>query len=335
MSGKINDMKGAASPKFALFDVKYNDSGDPCVGISAVGEMRRYVLDFLTGHDYPEEATRSLLEVFDTIAGDVRAKKRFFAPIELYENDQLFDFSLALNAMNGVSEECGVNAKQAQLLLMLCFTRRLKARYEERGLSDELYECGVADLRHKMDECRVISGLYGSDVGAWFARLFDLTRLAPGRLQFELRLASHDFKVGDAELVKGGLVLAIHIPSGSPMDAQACLDSIFAAAEMYRPMFCGPVPFTCSSWLLYPAHKKYLPETSNIRRFMDLFTTVEVADNAGADLWRIFGRSDCSDYASLPEDTSLRRIYKKMLLGGEGAGKGVGYFFADGKKLLR
>ncbi len=53
-------------------------------------------------------------------------------------------------------------------------------------------------------------------------------------------------------------------------------------------------------------------------------------DPQGGDLWRIFGRPDCSDTASLPEETSLQRVYKQWLLAGGTPGAGRGLFLLQG-----
>lgn len=58
-------------------------------------------------------------------------------------------------------------------------------------------------------------------------------------------------------------------------------------------------------------------------------------DPDGGDLWRIFGMNvdpgDPAAVARLPEDTALRRAYKRRLLEGDLPGYGVGvYFWKDG-----
>ena len=84
--------------------------------------------------------------------------------------------------------------------------------------------------------------------------------------------------------------------------------------------------FMCESWMLLPEHKDILPEGTNIRRFMEEYELGVFIERDG-DLWRIFGRpnSECKNYSTLPEDTSLRRIYKKYLLGGGRIGECIGY----------
>ena len=51
------------------------------------------------------------------------------------------------------------------------------------------------------------------------------------------------------------------------------------------------------------------------------------------DLWRIFMMPNETPYEDLPEDTSLRRAYKKHLLAGGEPGEQMGLFLFDGKAI--
>ena len=75
--------------------------------------------------------------------------------------------------------------------------------------------------------------------------------------------------------------------------------------------------FGCHSWLLFQKHREWLPPTSGIVQFMNLFSIVPSAEPDYADdLWRIFNIREIKDYGALPEDTLLRRKYKEFLLAG-------------------
>ena len=52
------------------------------------------------------------------------------------------------------------------------------------------------------------------------------------------------------------------------------------------------------------------------------------------DIWRIFGKYENVPVSDLPEDTSLKRAYKKWLSEGNDVGGGVGLIVFDGEKII-
>ena len=87
----------------------------------------------------------------------------------------------------------------------------------------------------------------------------------------------------------------------------------------------APVVFMCGSWLLFEGMKSFLPPHSNILRFASEYTIAERYDTVD-DLWRIFYREGCeAEPEALPEDTSMMRGYKKLLLNGDMPGGALGY----------
>ena len=94
--------------------------------------------------------------------------------------------------------------------------------------------------------------------------------------------------------------------------------------------------FCCGSWLLYPRHREFLPEKSNILRFLDDFEIVSWAEKENfGDAWRVFGRYSELPVEQLPRDTSLRRAYADWLAAGNKTGDGYGLFLFDGEKIVR
>ena len=52
------------------------------------------------------------------------------------------------------------------------------------------------------------------------------------------------------------------------------------------------------------------------------------------DAWRVFGAASKLPPEQWPEDTSMRRTYKKWILEGHKAGSGFGVLLFDGEKIL-
>lgn len=160
--------------------------------------------------------------------------------------------------------------------------------------------------------------------------------------RFEYELWEHDEEDYIAPCGKalrhGDPEINFHIPSsGVPITDEARLDSYKRAYEFYKDKLVGGVAFfRCNSWLLYPGHREFLPENSNILRFMDDFDIVsyKVWPELG-DLWRIFGRYADRAPKELPTDTALRRAYAERIRSGGTLGKGFGYIVFDGEKILK
>ena len=116
-------------------------------------------------------------------------------------------------------------------------------------------------------------GLYLGELH-WLSLHLNLRLFRLGRLQFCM---GHAFRaVPEAGIAEGDPVLEIHIPRGGKLIAGECGASI-ARAKAFFPRFFPDFAYkgmTCWSWLLDNTLRNYLPETSNIIRFGNLFTKV-------------------------------------------------------------
>ena len=97
----------------------------------------------------------------------------------------------------------------------------------------------------------------------------------------------------------------------------------------------GKLVIECGSWLLFADHEKFLPESSNIRRFMDNFDIVHYwYDDSFGDCWRVFNMGWNGDASTLPRTSSLQRAYADWLSAGNRAGEGHGVIVYNGKKII-
>ena len=116
-------------------------------------------------------------------------------------------------------------------------------------------------------------GLYLGELN-WLSLHLRLKLFRLGRLQFCMGHAFRDIpEIGVSE---GDPLLEIHIPRGGKLTDVSCRASIDQAKEFF-PRFFPDFQYkgmTCWSWLLDDTLRNYLPETSNIIRFGDLFTKV-------------------------------------------------------------
>lgn len=296
--------------------------------------MRSYLVTFMTEFDYPAESRTVLLSAFDAIQASPGQAQKWQELMTLYESDYNCNFGSALEACDVIASEIGVHSYTLRLLLFVCWSRRLRVLYREQRLPDQVWVDSVADLKYKLLECRAVKGIWGSFVAGWFVGFFNLTRFALGRLQYELIQAEGRIPTDPCTL--NGLILRgdtklinVHIPRTlTPIDKESCDASFAMAKDFFRDAWIdGKVVFVCSSWLLFPENLNFLPEKSNVRRFMTEFNLVKSGyDESGSygDMWRLFDMDYTGNFDDYPEDSSLRRAYKAHLKAGGKVGGGTG-----------
>ncbi len=297
------------------------------------GTMRESIAQFCTEHQFPLEAQETLLNVYESILKTSAVREIFFRTREEYDQNPQIDYQDKLSSLQKACLEENISPESASLLLFIILVPRLTRYYEQASLPVEICRASMDDLKWKLLECRRVHGIWGSFVSWWFPGFFMLKRFTLGRLQFELTPFPEAYEKS-GRVKPQGLEQAInmHIPSSGPLRHEDCLHSYRLAADFFRPAFPGKeIAFVCHSWLLYPENRSILPANSRILEFMNDFDIYETEpDPQGGDLWRIFGRPDCSDTASLPEETSLQRVYKQWLLAGGTPGAGRGLFLLQG-----
>ena len=294
--------------------------------------MIEYVLSFMNELGFDKEAVESLSADIEKIYANEEAKALFAGAVDDYERDIHSNYTELREAAKRAGEIVGVHAYSAELLLFICFSKHLRELYRLRGISDRIWFDSMSDLKWKLWECKAVKGIWGSFVAGWFPGFFNLTRFALGRLQFEIVAFDGEYEKNGRSLKKGDKVINVHIPRTlTPLDKESRDDAYAQAAEFFRDMTDGaPIAFVCSSWLLYPEAEKILPAHSNIRGFMadyDMIRSKVNGEGEYGDMWRLFDMDFTGDLNDYPEDSSLRRAYKKFLLDGNRTGSGYGVFF--------
>ena len=291
--------------------------------------MRSYLEDFFERFEYDADDTSVLLNAYDRIIGCEKTRALWEQAVELYEQDIYCDFKKICEIADSAAGELYINEYTAELLILICLTRRAEREYEARGIEKRVFFDTFRDLRYKLEECKLVRGVVGTFVFWWFGRFYDLTRFAFGRLQFETVEFGESYECGGKRLAPESIVINVHIPrSLEPLDAESCDRAFAEAAEYYGDKIDGPIAFVCSSWLLYPENEKLLSPASNVYRFMKRFDIIKHSvDREWRHLWRLFD-TDEKNPDRLPADTSMRRAYVEHLKSGGKIGTGKGVFFA-------
>ncbi|MDD5598981.1 MAG: hypothetical protein PHV82_13620, partial [Victivallaceae bacterium] len=111
-------------------------------------------------------------------------------------------------------------------------------------------------------------------------------------------------------LSNGSSALDVHIPAAGPMDYSECGKAFREAPVFFSKYFPDHKinAFTCNSWFLDHQFESYLPESSNIVRFLKEVYLIPLPEaNDSGTFFRIFGQKRIDDLAGVPQDTSLQR----------------------------
>ncbi|MBQ5778181.1 MAG: hypothetical protein IIV97_05130 [Oscillospiraceae bacterium] len=133
-------------------------------------------------------------------------------------------------------------------------------------------------------------------------------------------------------LKPGDTFLFVHIPGRGKLDPEICEESYNRAREVYSR--CYPdrdiKAFVTDTWLLCPALKSFLNEDSNIVKFQDKYHLIP-ACNEGIDVFLyVYNKEvktpDEVDFEALPEENSMQRGVKKLLLDSTYVHEFTGFF---------
>ncbi len=206
---------------------------------------------------------------------------------------------------------------EGKIKVLSCFlisAVRVYDRYKEMGISDKIYVDTFKCFTRYTEECKVRKGIYEFDRGFWTYRQSSMVLFRLGQLEFEMREN------------EGEKVVAVHIPSDAKLTEENVDESLKMAEEFFAknfPEYDGR-EYTCYSWLLAPKLKELLDENSNIVRFQNRFH-IHTEDREPLSIleW-VFKVKEDTEFSALPEDTSLQRKAKALLLSGDNVGIGIG-----------
>lgn len=295
--------------------------------------MKKYLKSFFSEFDYSEKSQSVLNKAYDSIYENVEASALFDEVLAAYDASLDADFDKINETYAKIAAITDIHSYTVGLLTYICLSKRLREYYRIRGISDEIFYNSMLDLKYKLKECELVKGIVGSFVCFWFPRFFKMTRFALGRLQFEINTWKRNYTKGNKTIKEGDPVINVHIPrTETPLLHEDCQRAYAMAANFFKDSFKEtPVAFCCHSWLLMPELSSLLKETSNIKKFASDFDIIENGyrdQGVYNDVWRLFDMDYNGDLTALPENTSLRRIYKQYLIDGGREGYGLGIFFA-------
>lgn len=171
-------------------------------------------------------------------------------------------------------------------------------------------------------------GAYAFDRSFWTYRQADGLLFRLGTLEYEMVKLS---QTGLARITPCPApspeadILSVHIPSDADLSREA-LDASYRMAKAFFSRYFPGFRYAltgCASWMLAPKLKELLSPGSGILRFQSDYDIryVDPADD-GAVYWVCKRKPE--DLSAMPEDTSLQRKLKALMLSGGHLGSGAG-----------
>lgn len=295
-------------------------------------KTKKYLSLFFRECDFGDEASEALLSAFAELEKSEKLSRLYLDTVARYDGENFSDFDGVNASCKELADGSGVHIYTVNLLVYAAMSERLKQRYEERGIGLEIFKNSMMDFKYKLEECRLVKGVFGNFVVGWESGFLKMKLFGLGRLQFEIVPFGMEATVGEEVLHPDTKVINIHIPrTGGRLDHAEVEESYKMAKEFFKDYFKGRrTAFVCSSWLLWQEHLNMLPEGSNIRAFIGDFTIVKekTYDDYSA-IWRLFDTEYDGDANHLPADSTLRRKYVEHIKAGKPTGSAKGVFFLD------
>ncbi len=296
--------------------------------------MKNYISNFLLDFDFPRESSDLLIKEFEKLENFPSALEAFNKIFEIYAADSSCDYSLLNSLAQTASEKSGIHKYTVDLLMLISLSKPAKEHFIKKNIDLAIWRESMLDIKYKMIECQLVKSVCGTSCAGWQFGFYNFKMFGLGRLQFEIAESSHPYESDGKSIKAGDRTLHVHIPrTGTPLDRAECLSAYKKAIEFFAPHFTEvPMTFSCHSWLLCDTTRTFLSEKSNIFIFISDFDVINSHYPEGDDyseIWRLFDTDYSGNLNDLPEDSSLRRAYKKHLIEGGKFGTGYGIFFAD------
>ena len=302
--------------------------------------IRNQIKQFCEDRGYPNNAETSLILTTEALRADEVNCHRFLCPVDDYYQDKPVDFkkatarSVYFSMTNSVAKKLEISNIPLIATFYYSLLPKLKEKYEKAGYSDELFYDTVDYLRSKMYNAYRVFGTWGIFEEPDFSKIFTLEQFGFGRISFELGKSTVTAEINGQKVAHGQKVIVCHFPTVDMPSPEECRESFKKAYEFFRGEFPSEtICFTCTSWMLYSAHKDFIEKDHPVHTVMDCFRVVsEKAYRSNPDYWCIFKRFyKKNDKEELFIDTPLEIEYDKYIKAGHSMGRGTGIFFYDGK----
>ena len=243
---------------------------------------------------------------------------------EIIESDRVRDKMIECKALSASAKDFAEKIKRGEisepeggvfeLFVFGHLADFAMAKFEAMKIPRSVAVATLKDINFWIENHESITGEIGVSEFSWLILHYTASLFRIGRLQF--RLVKPTFSVETQK----PFVVETHIPQGEPLSEEACLESFDLAEAFFAEHFPALEwdVFVCDSWLLSPNLSDILPESSNIVRFMRLWTPAPFpSDDSAQAIERVFGfGAKREELEALPEKTTLAKNLKAYILSG-------------------
>ena len=112
--------------------------------------------------------------------------------------------------------------------------------------------------------------------------------------------------------------VSIHIPRRTDLTPSYAIESLKEGLEIAKRAYpeLSPKYLVCGSWMLDATLLSILPENSKIAHFSNLFEKMPIKSSGTNCMPFVFPGCTLEDVSTLPENTSLQRDIKGLMLSG-------------------
>ena len=222
-------------------------------------------------------------------------------------------------------EEPDGDAGLKALAVYLAAALRTRDYYDKTGIGRDIFIETMKGFPRLAYEHMKSYGRYGFDRHFWIYRQLSASIFRLGVLEYEFyRFPENTEPAGP--VLPGASALSVHIPSDAVMERKS-LDNSYRMAKAFFSRFFPDFNYNCvycSTWLLSPVLKQILKPGSRILNFQEDYEITKADLTVNGGLMWIY-KKEYEDYNLLPEETSLMRGVKKILLSGGKTGSASGY----------
>lgn len=229
--------------------------------------------------------------------------------------EQLTDRACAAQAYGALQEILQEDEGNFRMLYcQLESARRVHRKYAAMDIPETVYTDTMKCFIRFLGECKDKTGQMFFDRGWWTYRQTSMEIFRIGALEYQF--AKYE----------GEDVISVHIPSDADMTDVSVERSLREAQIFFRTYYSAYAydRYVCESWLMSPALRPLLSETSHIVQFQNRFRIVQEDKDDKEYIEWLFQVPVDTQYSRLPERTGLQRRVKEMLLGGGAVGAAVG-----------
>lgn len=284
---------------------------------------------------FPQGAAEALIEAADRLekAGMLEKLRELEEPLT-YETRPVESL---LAEMDEMAKKADVFPNTVYLLSYLFCAESLSDRYKELGFPQELFDGFIRNIISCMHECYSLHKTWGVLHGTWHQGFLILKRFSIGVFIVDVKTYPYEAYTKEGITVeKDSRVYYLHIPTGTSLKKEDRIRSYKMAYSFFSEKTIGKyMCFVCNSWLLYPEHRKLLPQNSKILDFMNDFEIIRQTDrDSFRDAWRVFGAAHTEPMEKWPAETSFQKAYLNWLRQGGKTGDGLGIMLFDGEQIL-